>query len=606
MVDSPDNTDPGYDLVPVDHDPFENAHGQGPQGNVAAPLAGAIEGVAQRVGNWWQNQPSWADKANAVARQGEQMQAAGASQGDILRATMAQSQDLASGFVGSTTPKVPLGGAAESVASSMPSQLYHVAPDAYQAGQPLKSLYRQYGNQAYDKFAQKWPDAGDVGQYHAHQTFFYDNLDDAVAHQGAFGGQVLKVDPTKVEGLKRDTLESPGYWVTDSDVPPQAITGHSAAPPMDLPKGITAYHGSPYDFDKFDLSKIGTGEGAQAYGHGLYFAENEGVAKNYRDTLGGADRVEFNGKPIWQRGQTTLGRVDLPQDQQLALDAITRFSDPQQAANFLRGRSPQYEAPGFHDARLEAIALLEQGKMTAPSAGKMYQVNINADPEHFLDWDKPLSEQSQKVQEAIQNSDYAYHAQRAWGDSWKGKTGGQFVGEIAGDSPDTSQALRQAGIPGIKYLDQGSRTNNGSVGFENKYRAASLDNSNDISERFFASRFKDNGGDLDRTVAHLQSDLAAHPNDATVQKTLAFAQNPENKFTYKPPQQQTSNYVVFDDNLINIAKKYGLAGLIAGGAAHYSTTPVDHDPYASGMATGGAVTRKQRVAGILARKGVAA
>ena len=39
--------------------------------------------------------------------------------------------------------------------------------------------------------------------------------------------------------------------------------------------GIRAYHGSPHDFDRFDMSKIGTGEGAQAYGHGLYFAENE-------------------------------------------------------------------------------------------------------------------------------------------------------------------------------------------------------------------------------------------------------------------------------------------------------------------------------------------
>ena len=45
---------------------------------------------------------------------------------------------------------------------------------------------------------------------------------------------------------------------------------------------IKAYHGSPHDFDAFDLSKIGTGEGAQAYGHGLYFAENEAIAKAYR------------------------------------------------------------------------------------------------------------------------------------------------------------------------------------------------------------------------------------------------------------------------------------------------------------------------------------
>src|SRR3990167_5273654 len=50
-------------------------------------------------------------------------------------------------------------------------------------------------------------------------------------------------------------------------------------------KGIRAYHGSPHDFDKFDMSRIGTGEGAQAYGHGLYFAENPRVAKQYRDDL---------------------------------------------------------------------------------------------------------------------------------------------------------------------------------------------------------------------------------------------------------------------------------------------------------------------------------
>src|SRR4029079_2118814 len=52
---------------------------------------------------------------------------------------------------------------------------------------------------------------------------------------------------------------------------------------------IRAYHGSPHDFDKFDLSKIGTGEGAQAYGHGLYFAENEGAATGCRETPAAGD-----------------------------------------------------------------------------------------------------------------------------------------------------------------------------------------------------------------------------------------------------------------------------------------------------------------------------
>ena len=50
-------------------------------------------------------------------------------------------------------------------------------------------------------------------------------------------------------------------------------------------KRLKAYHGSPHDFDEFSTDNIGTGEGAQAYGHGLYFAEREGTAKTYRDAL---------------------------------------------------------------------------------------------------------------------------------------------------------------------------------------------------------------------------------------------------------------------------------------------------------------------------------
>ena len=50
---------------------------------------------------------------------------------------------------------------------------------------------------------------------------------------------------------------------------------------------IKAFHGSPHDFDRFSTENIGTGEGAQAYGHGLYFAEREGTAKAYRDNLKG-------------------------------------------------------------------------------------------------------------------------------------------------------------------------------------------------------------------------------------------------------------------------------------------------------------------------------
>src|SRR5690242_14077369 len=55
------------------------------------------------------------------------------------------------------------------------------------------------------------------------------------------------------------------------------------------------FHGSPHKFEKFALEKIGTGEGAQAYGHGLYFAENKNVADQYRAALSGFDDPNASG-----------------------------------------------------------------------------------------------------------------------------------------------------------------------------------------------------------------------------------------------------------------------------------------------------------------------
>jgi hypothetical protein len=42
---------------------------------------------------------------------------------------------------------------------------------------------------------------------------------------------------------------------------------------------IRAYHGGAGNIDRFDLSKVGSGEGASAYGHGLYFSELEDTGK---------------------------------------------------------------------------------------------------------------------------------------------------------------------------------------------------------------------------------------------------------------------------------------------------------------------------------------
>jgi hypothetical protein len=50
-----------------------------------------------------------------------------------------------------------------------------------------------------------------------------------------------------------------------------------------LSPGIRAFHGSPYDFDRFSTGSIGTGEGSQLHGQGLYFTEDQNVARQYKN-----------------------------------------------------------------------------------------------------------------------------------------------------------------------------------------------------------------------------------------------------------------------------------------------------------------------------------
>lgn len=189
--------------------------------------------------------------------------------------------------------------------------------------------------------------------------------------------------------------------------------------------GIKAYHGSPYDFDRFDLSKIGTGEGAQAYGHGIYLAESEGVARSYRDAL--------KNKALIDPGADAL--------------------DPRRIAGELYD-SWQGDLSGalgdakFYDNARDVIAELRKIGANPPK-GHMYEVDINTTPDRLLDWDKPLSEQPQARAAADRIFD------PGWDDgSWM-PTGEMLVGKV--DGAKRAQIMRETGLDGIQYLDQGSR-----------------------------------------------------------------------------------------------------------------------------------------------------
>lgn len=260
---------------------------------------------------------------------------------------------------------------------------------------------------------------------------------------------------------------------------PGLLRSASAGEQMQQP-GITAYHGSPHDFDRFSMDKINTGEGSQAFGHGLYFAENEGVAKSYRDGLAGAtfDRPLNLTDPA-DLAADTLTKVGLGTPQSVDR-AIARLEEIKAGGKRMVPATAEQRAQlsdwlALHDA---AIEKLRTGTHTPfVQNGHMYEVRINADPSDFLDWDKPLSQQSEKVKSvahAARNS-FTVADESPGLNIWavrdnKGQIRTSFNTKREADayvdkiliegfrSPEASAALRDAGIPGIKYLDQGSRT----------------------------------------------------------------------------------------------------------------------------------------------------
>src|SRR5574343_214322 len=123
---------------------------------------------------------------------------------------------------------------------------------------------------------------------------------------------------------------------------------------MNPQTGAIVWHGSPHKFNKFDSSKIGTGEGAQAYGHGLYFAEHPETAKSYANA--GIDRND----PMFV-SQARMAATDPTWGKTLAeKEAAIRRVAGNKAGDYLRAKFDRLQAEaGNHykvDLPDEAIA----------------------------------------------------------------------------------------------------------------------------------------------------------------------------------------------------------------------------------------------------------
>ncbi len=225
---------------------------------------------------------------------------------------------------------------------------------------------------------------------------------------------------------------------------------------------VTAWHGSPHKFDKFDMSKIGTGEGAQAYGHGLYLAESPEVAKNYRNVLSDTLEVKGDALPIEKRAaQMALTFGDNTADG--AIKWLSKFE----------GKGANHTAPALTPEIIQSVkAKFSDGSFS--HGGALYKTDIPDEAvARFLDWDKPLSQQAPEVQDILyaKGMDKIKPGARLTmsGDAYSpvGEPTGadiynrlsEIYGSVGGNgSAKSTEAFGKLGIPGIRYLDGGSRS----------------------------------------------------------------------------------------------------------------------------------------------------
>ena len=281
-----------------------------------------------------------------------------------------------------------------------------------------------------------------------------------------------------------------------------------------------AYHGSGHIIlnNKFDLAYLGSGEGNQAFGWGLYFAQNKAVAENFREagldnsdaTLAfslsnglsfsdfklsqlfsnlNSDNPQFSGLPDNVTPQGLFEAIK---------DLSYRFSENYDTWNFkahkksllreykelakqLRSQGRNNRLRSVNQA-IDALKALNNLDFHNYKKGNIYEVDI---PESYtlLDFNAPLAQQSEHVKKAIQKvlkklsdtyhlsqsavdaiaaSEYGEDFYRALSDALRdlvntGKLSSNKLGKISSPDMAASLILNQAGIPGSQYWDKGSR-----------------------------------------------------------------------------------------------------------------------------------------------------
>lgn len=266
----------------------------------------------------------------------------------------------------------------------------------------------------------------------------------------ALATNLANKDAQSAPGIPADPAAAAAHQAALEQATKNLLAGERvdvSATGVDRGNYVDLYHGSPYEFTAFDMSKLGTGEGGDLYGPGIYLAENRAVAQTYKST------APFIGRHA----------------QSLALDALNRSGGDIAAArqdlhDQLMTHTDPYASWPLRDAinNIEDIA-------SGNTGGNLYTARVPREAiSSALDLDKPLAEQPEPVRAAAKALMERYgltdEAIRQ-SDSDASVTGEDLYLALAhglggvndGGKDAASAELERLGVTGLRFLDKGSR-----------------------------------------------------------------------------------------------------------------------------------------------------
>lgn len=177
-----------------------------------------------------------------------------------------------------------------------------------------------------------------------------------------------------------------------------------------------AWHGTPYDFERFDIGKIGDGVGDQVHGWGLYFAKDRKISEAYKEVLGadaGAVIVDGVTYKIDEEGDwaTAAGQKLIDNDPlEFVLDtfdAMTGNKNKERAIKSLKERIAGTKRTANTESYIakleEAINIIEKADVKYENTSRLLKVEV---PENdvLLDEQKTFINQNKNVQALLKNT----------------------------------------------------------------------------------------------------------------------------------------------------------------------------------------------------------